>query len=864
VSGTSGWEMAEGEMRDGTPAGQSDPGDGGRDASLNTLSARDEARRAELYAAALEYISEGFEVFPLSHVKADGNCSVAGTPHCHCKNDLEHAGKCQVLDHWDKEASKDPDQIADWWGPAPRYEVREGDAYGRGGVKVASAGDHVIAYGTWFPLGNIRLSMRNSRCIGVDTDPRHGGRESLGALRVNGIDLTATRTHRTARGGTHGLFRVPDDIEPRNYYAKPRGIAKGIDLIGKGFLYAPPSIIGAGAYQVTDPEVRIADLPSEVVDWIRDRQAECRGLPVRSASPPAPNGRRRRYGAAALAGEKKKLAECQGGRNIVLNNSALALGSLSEECSISEQEAYDALMQACETNGLIRDDGLGQCTATFSSGWNAGLRKPRHPDYKVTADDDGDDSEELAAITPRPWTQYGNGERLVDAYGDVLAWNMTRERWMTERNGVWRNGDNKTAFRFARRMIDSLASSEALLYPDDDGNPEDENGDFRSTRQKFLDKIRSWMCRSETSAAAEFGLTHDIMCCENSGFDTDPAQLNAPNGVISLRTEELIPHAEVTGRFTMQVAASYSKDAQCQKFMKFLEQAQPDKEIRRWLQVRTGYAAFGDATEQVAQFDYGDGGCGKSVFSDSIVAALGSYAQLVFVETLTRARKDGTVPTDIASMAGKRYLVASETRPGQSLDEQAFKQLTGDRSVRARKMREDFSDFLRTWTIHLIANDPVHVSDDGATWRRIWVTKWENPVPESARDKYLLDAIIEQELPGVLRWIVEGARIWAEEGLVVPDKVRGWTAKYRAEEDYLALFVREACVETEPVGHKDKTVGQRLPGVIAEVYKNWARNAGAPDLGRNVLARRLVAKGYERADSGSEYFLTLMVKYFGE
>ena len=48
------------------------------------------------------------------------------------------------------------------------------------------------------------------------------------------------------------------------------------------------------------------------------------------------------------------------------------------------------------------------------------------------------------------------------------------------------------------------------------------------------------------------------------------------------------------------------------------------------------------------------------------MAALGSYAQGIYVETLTRARKDGTVPTDIASMAGKRYLVASETRPGQS------------------------------------------------------------------------------------------------------------------------------------------------------------------------------------------------------
>ncbi len=844
------------------PADAAEPAEILRDASLNTLPPDKEARRAELYTAVLEYIGLGFEVFPLSHVTDQGLCSVAGTPHCHCKGDLEHAGKCQVLDHWDKEASKDRDQIDDWWGPAPRYEVLEGDAY-KGTTKVASAGDHVIAPG-WFPLGNIGLSMRNSGYIGVDIDPRHGGSRSVDELAMREIDLLTTRRHSTARGGIHSLFRLPKGFTPRNYYAKPRGFAKGIDLIGKGFLYAPPSVIGAGVYQVITPGASPGDLPAEVLDWMKNRSRESEGLPVRDARPPAPDGRRRRYGAAALAGEKKLLAECQEGRNNQLYLSALALGSLSEECSISKEEAYDTLGQACEINGVLAEDGVSQFTASFNSGWNTGLRDPRRPEYKITADDDGDDSEELARIQPRPWTQYGNGERLVDAYGDVLAWNMTRERWMAERNGVWLNGDAKTAFRFARRMIDSLEDGEALLYDDDDANPGAEDGDDRSTREKFLDKVRGWMCRSETSAAAEFGLTHDIMCCENSGFDTDPDQLNFPNGVISLRTSELTPHAGVTGRFTMQTAAPYSKDAQCPKFMKFLEQAQSEKEIRRWLQVRTGYAAYGAAAEQVAFFDYGKGGSGKSVFADTIVAALGSYAQGIFVETLTRARKDGTVPTDIASMAGKRYLVASETRPGQPLDEQAFKQLTGDRTVRARKMRQDFEDFLRSWTMQLIANDPLHVSDDGATWRRILVTMWEHQVADKDKDKHLLDTIIAEELPGVLRWIVDGARIWAKEGLVVPEKVTAWTEEYKAEEDYIETFIEEWCVVTKPVGQTDSTVGQRMPSAIHEMYCYFARKTKAPELSRKALMDRLKNKGYEREKGGRKHFKTLMLKYAGE
>jgi len=821
----------------------------------SSLTPEEHARREELLKDALAYAALGFEVFPLSYVLPDGTCSAAGTPHCHCNGNPKHAGKCQVLDHWDQEASSDPDVIKMWWGPAPPTFEMEGTTFSSSG-KVSD--DSVITLtDSWFPLGNIGLSVRNSGILPMDIDPRHGGDESLQGLEAKGLFIPATRIHRTGSEGRHLFFRAPADIEPHNYYAttdenkKQRGIADGIDLIGKGFLYAPPSIAGTGPYSVTEAS-DIAPLPEYIATWIRNRVAERQGRPASDAPTAVPDGRRRRYGLAALESEKKSLARCEAERNGRLNIGALALGSLSEECSISFEEAYEALYLACNANGLNAEDGDSQFNATFKSGWNKGLRSPRHPVYSTLE----------TYAQPREWDQIGNGKRIVDAFGDVIAWNQDIKKWMILAGSVWRKSDTKTGFRFATRMIEALPEDEALSYPDDDGDTDEKGAQAGSTRERFLDQIQKWRSRGEVSAAAEFAVTHDVLCCRDEDFDKDPDLLNTPSGVVNLRTGQLFPHAEISDRFTMQTAAPYREGAQCPKFMRFLEEAQPDPEIREWIQVRTGYAAFGHSPEQIAFFDYGKGGVGKSVFTDAISGTLGSYAQGVYVETLTRARKEGTVPTDIASMAGKRYLVASETRPGQSLDEQAFKQLTGDRNVRARKMREDFSDIRRTWTIQLVANDAVHVSDDSATWRRIWVTRWEHP--PTAINRNLLTEILAEEGPGILNWMIEGAVKWASEGLAVPEKVREWTAKYRADESFLTKFVEECCDITDPVASRDPSVVERLPTAIRKVYEMWRKETGAPELSRNVLASKLEELGYERASSGREYFLTLRVRWTGQ
>ena len=56
---------------------------------------------------------------------------------------------------------------------------------------------------------------------------------------------------------------------------------------------------------------------------------------------------------------------------------------------------------------------------------------------------------------------------------------------------------------------------------------------------------------------------------------------------------------------------------------------------------------------------------------------------------------------------------------------------------------------------------------------------------------------LELELPGVLAWLVEGHRRYAESGLELPEAVTAATDRYRASSDVLGRFLDE-CTVTGP------------------------------------------------------------------
>jgi phage/plasmid-associated DNA primase len=80
----------------------------------------------------------------------------------------------------------------------------------------------------------------------------------------------------------------------------------------------------------------------------------------------------------------------------------------------------------------------------------------------------------------------------------------------------------------------------------------------------------------------------------------------------------------------------------------------------------------------------------------------------------------------------------------------------------------------------------------------VLLVPWEARVEPDEQVRDLAERIVHHDGPGVLRWAVEGARRWRDEGgLLVPEDVKIKTRQYRIREDTIGEFIEECMVKAD-------------------------------------------------------------------
>ena len=439
-------------------------------------------------------------------------------------------------------------------------------------------------------------------------------------------------------------------------------------------------------------------------------------------------------------------------------------------------------------------------------------------------------------------TDLGNARRFADMHGDRMGFAFAWDRWLVWDGKRWRRDDGGSSVGAAGQVtaaiyqdIVRLASSASIAI-----------NSGAVTGETALDVLGKWANDSSKRARIEamiaLAKAEPEIRKDASAFDRDPWLFNVLNGTIDLREGDLRPHRQ-SDMITMLSPVEYDPTATAPEWERFIAEVIPDPDIRYWMQCYLGYAMTGLVSEQIFAFWVGTGGNGKNVCADAICAALGEYAMVGAPDLLLEKHGDAH-PTELADIEGKRLIVCSEIEPGRSWAEARIKQITGDATIKARRMREDFREFAATGKLVVLANTKPKVrSTDNGLWRRMRLQPWPVSIPPERRDRQLLSRLRASELPGILAWLVRGCIAWQQHGLVEPRGIQIATADYKREEDVLGMWLDDCC-------RLDPETWQATTSLY-ESYTAWCKAEGIerPWTRKSWFARLTEREGIEPAKS---------------
>lgn len=427
-----------------------------------------------------------------------------------------------------------------------------------------------------------------------------------------------------------------------------------------------------------------------------------------------------------------------------------------------------------------------------------------------------------------PLSDIVNAEDLVKQHGQDLRYCYDWNKWFAWNGTHWRIDNTGEVMRRCRATIKDIIRR--ATYVDDVG-----------VFQSMMAHAKNSLATSKLVAMAK-AAQMDLPILPDE-MDTHHFFLNCINGTIDLTTGQLKPH-DRQDYLTNCLAINYDPQAQCPTWRRFLDEIMGGNQtLIDFLQRGIGYSLSGDVREQVMFVLWGKGRNGKSSFVNLVLALLGSYAMKAPSDLLMVSRNQDRHPTEKADLFRRRFVAAIETEEGRQLSEVFVKEATGGDPIRARRMREDFWQFWPTHKLWLATNHkPVIRGTDDAIWRRICLVPFVQKFEGETADKTLPEKL-RAELPGILRWAVEGCLMWQRDGLGLPDEVKNAVKEYRDEMDILGSFIEECC----EVGNGKLANASQL----YKAYKAWAEAGGEFYITQTQFGRKMRERGFEKDKQGT-------------
>ncbi len=293
-----------------------------------------------------------------------------------------------------------------------------------------------------------------------------------------------------------------------------------------------------------------------------------------------------------------------------------------------------------------------------------------------------------------------------------------------------------------------------------------------------------------------------------AAFDAHPDLLNAPNGVVDLRTGILRSH-DPGLLFTKVTTVAHVPGTTHPDWQQALT-AIP-KDAVDWLQTRMGQGLTGHPpSDDVMVTLKGAGENGKSTIVDGVREAVGADYAVTLPDKVLLART-GDHPTELMTLRGARLGLMEEFPELGHLNVKRLKDLHGVGEMTARHCGKDSVTWKPSHTIFVTSNYLPRVDEsDWGTWRRLALldfpyryrkahepieTTWDRRGDPGLRQRMGLGTDGRHE--AVLAWLIDGAVKWYRNGQVMPEaprSVREATAVWRGTSDLLMRYIADNLV----------------------------------------------------------------------
>ncbi|MDA0897120.1 MAG: hypothetical protein O3A71_09920 [Proteobacteria bacterium] len=199
----------------------------------------------------------------------------------------------------------------------------------------------------------------------------------------------------------------------------------------------------------------------------------------------------------------------------------------------------------------------------------------------------------------------------------------------------------------------------------------------------------------------------------------------------------------------------------------------------------------------------------------------------------------------LARLAGKWLNAVPEIAKEKPIPSDAFKAITGEDMIEAREPYGCYFSYTPAASHFFNGNCVMTTTDQsGGFWRRWSIVHFKNVKPTAERVQGLDDQIINEEMPQILDWALEGARDYLENGLKLSPahdrELATWKCESNSVLSWLADESEISGIETGDVKPFDRI------GVVEAFnrYCTWCSRARRKPFGRNHFKTYMGTAGY--------------------